>query len=127
MLVEFFGTQPRFHTHLGQQRALGLAKFCFRRAAVGRGLADAGVCQNGLRNRIIDRKPLGSNFSPHRGHEQENRSDSKKFHSAASNESWFPHIVGKAEKSVLNIIKYIVEMVNKGLTSRRGGAADRWC
>ena len=37
-----------------QQSALGLAKFCFRRAAVGRGLADAGICQNGLRNRIVD-------------------------------------------------------------------------
>ncbi|MGB8429390.1 MAG: hypothetical protein WCE72_06175, partial [Pseudolabrys sp.] len=81
-------------------------------------LVDAGICQNGLRNRIVDRKPLSPNFSPHRGHERENRSDSKKLHSAASNESWFPHIVGKAEKNVLNIIKYIVEMVNKWLTRR---------
>ncbi len=97
-----------------------LAKFCFRGAAVGRGLADARICQNGLRNRIIDRKPLGANVSPHRGHKRENRSDSKKLHSAASNESWFPHIIGKAEKSALNIIKYIVEMVNKWLTRRRG-------
>ena len=97
-----------------------LAKFCFRGAAVGRGLADARICQNGLRNRIIDRKPLGANVSPHRGHKRENRSDSKKLHSAASNKSWFPHIVGKAEKSALNIIKYIVEMVNKWLTRRRG-------
>jgi hypothetical protein len=40
------------------------------------------------------------------------------LHSAASNESWFPHIVGKAEKNALNIIKYIVEMVNKWLTRR---------
>ena len=81
-------------------------------------LADAGICQNGLRNRIIDRKPLSPNFSPHRGHERENRSNSKKLHSAASNKSWFPHIVGKAEKNALNIIKYIVEMVNKWLTRR---------
>jgi hypothetical protein len=42
------------------------------------------------------------------------------LHSAASNESWFPHIIGKAEKNVLNIIKYIVEMVNKWLTRRSG-------
>lgn len=81
-------------------------------------LADAGICQNGLRNRIVDRKPLSPNFGPPRGHERKNRSDSKKLHSAASNESWFPHIVGKAEKNVLNIIKYIVEMVNKWLTRR---------
>ena len=104
-----------------------LAKFCFRRAAVGRGLADAGICQNGLRNRIVDRKPLSPNFSSPRGHERKNRSDSKKLHSAASNESWFPHIVGKAEKSVLNIMKYIVEMVNKWLTRRCASRAGIGC
>ena len=105
--------------------SMGLAKFCFRRAAVGRGLADAGICQNGLRNRIVDRKPLGPNFSPHRGHERENRSDPEKLHSAASNKSWFPHVAGKTEKTTQNIITYDLEMVNKWLMSRRGACPER--
>jgi hypothetical protein len=41
---------------LGQQKALRLAKSTFGRTAVGCGLADAGICQDGERNRSIDRE-----------------------------------------------------------------------
>jgi hypothetical protein len=41
----------------------GTITFGFGRAAVGRGLADAGICQNGLRNRIIDQERLRAVFA----------------------------------------------------------------
>jgi hypothetical protein len=47
------------------------------------------------------------------------------LHSAASNESWFPHVAGKTEKTTQNIITYNLEMVNKWLMSRRGACPER--
>jgi len=78
-------------------------------------LVDAGICQGGLRNSVIDRKPFSPGFTPRQSQEQ-NCGDSKKLHSASRNQPWFPHLVEKTGENAYNIIKYILEMVNKVLT-----------
>ncbi len=60
------GTEPA-GSHTGDPSfpaiTSGTITFGFGRAAVGRGLADAGICQNGLRNRIIDQERLRAVFA----------------------------------------------------------------
>jgi hypothetical protein len=56
----------------------GTITFGFRRTAVGRRLADARICQDGLRNRVIDQEPFGPSVVQCRKQEHERRNDPKK-------------------------------------------------
>jgi hypothetical protein len=77
LLVEPFRTRARFQPHLRQQCALRLTHLGFRRAAVCRSFIDAGICQDGLGNRITNRKSFCPRFSPDTGSAQQGRSDAK--------------------------------------------------
>ena len=64
--------------------ALGLAKLGFCGAPISGSLTHARICQNGLRNRVVDRKRCSPSFAPYHGDEQNNGGVAQwKFHSTS--------------------------------------------